>query len=519
MSNQILVGPLLGFEEGDFYTVCILLEPGSASPTLNVAGAQVPFKKVASVGQNEFWRAEFSMPAPAVGSVVAYSIDANGAALEDRHKRSGWSFYVPGITEEPLIAYASCNGFSSFELTRDTSYPYILWERMAAAHNGVPAQGGNPARAPQYFSLLLMGGDQVYADEIWKSTKLPTLKKWGELSEEKQHKAKVTATMAGEIEKFYDGLYIDRWANEHMSLMFASVPSVMMWDDHDIFDGWGSYPKERQECAVFQAIFQEAARVFDVFQLRCGTGNRLTPGARHRTLRLRFRHYQLLVLDNRSERNKDLIMSEQHWQDVKNWLKAFPPPGAPLPGGFSENLMVMTAVPAVYRSFANVEAILDTTLWHEELEDDVHDHWSSRPHLAERMRLIMVLLDFIKSQKDPVDGKCRYRGVLLSGDVHVGALGQVWNEREGVGLTQIISTGIVHPPPTAFEWAGIVVMTSDEPEALGDGDVVTEMLTPTGSPRYLRNRNYATLYAGTDGKMWVNWTCENQELKPSFAIE
>ena len=27
----------------------------------------------------------------------------------------------------------------------------------------------------------------------------------------------------------------------------------------------------------------------------------------------------------------------------------------------------------------------------EELEDDVHDHWSSRPHLAERMRLIAVL--------------------------------------------------------------------------------------------------------------------------------
>jgi hypothetical protein len=26
----------------------------------------------------------------------------------------------------------------------------------------------------------------------------------------------------------------------------------MSWDDHDIFDGWGSYPEELQESAVFQ---------------------------------------------------------------------------------------------------------------------------------------------------------------------------------------------------------------------------------------------------------------------------
>lgn len=508
MSQPIIVGPLLGFEEGDFYTVCVLLAAGSPAPILELPGQQqtYPFAQVATVGMNEFWRAEFSLPLPASGTRVDYIIKVNGAAIADQHDRSGWSFYMPGSGEEPLIAYASCNGFSSAKLARDTDEPYRLWKRMAKMHNGVPAKNGNPAKPPKPFSLLLMGGDQVYADELWESKRCPSLKKWSELNWEKQHAAKVTAAMQKEIAAFYDWLYTDRWSDENMSLMFASIPSVMMWDDHDIFDGWGSYPKERLECPVFQEVFSHASRLFDTLQLRCSPRNRLNPGAQHRTLRVQFRNYHILALDNRSERTLDQIMSEQNWQDVKNWLANFD--GQAIP-----NLLVMAGVPVVYRSFAKVESVMDTTPWHEEVEDDVHDHWSSRPHLAERMRLVMVLQNFLinQAQKD-----CKT--ILLSGDVHVGALGQIWNEHLRIGMTQLVSSGIVHPPPTAFGWAGIQLMTSDTPEALGDGEVTAEMLTPLGSPRYLRTRNFATLQTGTDHKIWVNWVCEDEKLKPSFAV-
>lgn len=508
MSNPIVVGPILGFEEGDFYTVCVLLAPGNASPILELPGLQQthPLAKMADVGANEFWRAEFAGPNPATGTFVDYVIKVNGATITDQHGRSGWKFYVPGADDEPLIAYASCNGFSSAKLARDTNEPYILWRRMAEGHKGIPAGNGRPAQAARPFSLLLMGGDQVYADELWESKRCPSLKKWSDLSWKKQEEAKVTVTMKKEISAFYDWLYTDRWSDENMSLMFASIPSVMMWDDHDIFDGWGSYPKERLECAVFQEIYSQAARLFDVLQLRCSARNRLNPGAVHRTLRLSFRGYHVLALDNRSERTMNQIMSEQNWLDVKNWLGG-------LAGQAIPNLLVMAGVPVVYRSFARVEAIMDTTPWHEELEDDVHDHWSSRPHLSERMRLVMVLLNFLET---PAQQNCKT--VLLSGDVHVGALGQIWNAHKRIGMTQLVSSGIVHPPPTAFGWAGIQLMTSDTPEALGDGEVTAEMLTPFGSPRYLRTRNFATLQTGNDNKIWINWICENEKWKPSFAI-
>lgn len=40
----------------------------------------------------------------------------------------------------------------------------------------------------------------------------------------------------------------------------------MTWDDHDIFDGWGSYPDDLQNCPVFQGCFQAARRFYLLFQ-------------------------------------------------------------------------------------------------------------------------------------------------------------------------------------------------------------------------------------------------------------
>ena len=41
---------------------------------------------------------------------------------------------------------------------------------------------------------------------------------------------------------------------------------TMTWDDHDIFDGWGSYPDTLQNCPVFQGCYQAAKRFYLLFQ-------------------------------------------------------------------------------------------------------------------------------------------------------------------------------------------------------------------------------------------------------------
>ena len=63
-----------------------------------------------------------------------------------------------------------------------------------------------------------------------------------------------------------------------MAAVFSTIPTLMMWDDHDIFDGWGSYDAELQNCAVYQGIFAAARDAFRLFQLQCAPNERV-PGA------------------------------------------------------------------------------------------------------------------------------------------------------------------------------------------------------------------------------------------------
>ena len=88
MKNQIIVGPLLGFEQGNYYTVCILTDGLAGVPQLTVAGQTIPFAKLDTVGTAQFWRAEFqpAIPPGGKGSSVKYSItSAAGKILADGH--------------------------------------------------------------------------------------------------------------------------------------------------------------------------------------------------------------------------------------------------------------------------------------------------------------------------------------------------------------------------------------------------------------------------------------------------
>lgn len=509
MPTTLALGPLLGFENDNIYTVCILIDDTVQIPpqlfyseysrqSILLRSDSVKFNQIAEVGSYRFWRAEFRLLDKDDDRDIRYRIcdgNDNGVSINDCHDRTSWSFFVPKTSSQgedgPRIAYCSCNGFSSAKLLRDEKDPYAMWGRMKIEHNKFP------------YSLLLMGGDQVYADQLWESSCRPKLNEWCNLSWGNQNSAQVTQEMRVEIRDFYNSLYVKQWSQKDVSEMLASVPSIMMWDDHDIIDGWGSYPWDRQNCPVFKEIFDQAKSVFDLFQLRGSTRNRLNTESDHRTLSVSFFHYQILALDNRSERTTDpnrqpgeRIMSPKHWTDLKSWFDQVKA------GKFTcTELIVMTGVPIVYRSLATAEFIVDR-IPYTELDDDIKDHWSAKSNIQERMRLIVVLLKSL-------EGK-HYRAIILSGDVHVGCLGQIRDNRSNVRVTQVVSSGIVHPPPSELEWKAIMLVTNNKPEQQIGGDIVLESLQPQGGDLYLRCRNYAHLYRGTDHQLWINWICEKK---------
>jgi hypothetical protein len=484
--TRLVMGPLLGLESETAYSVCFMTEPGCQSAGVRINGELLAASKQADTPKGGFWRLIWqASPKSKAGTPVDYEILLDNKPAHDQAGYDKWQFHLPSKKEQVRIGYASCNGFSDFKLLTSTPAPYVMWDKLAAEHKAHP------------FSLLLMGGDQVYADSLW--TSVPTLKAWNEQDREEKVKRKATRTMVEQLDRFYCELYCKQWSRPEVAFMLARVPSAMMWDDHDIFDGWGSYPEDLQRCEVYQAIYAAATKYFRLFQLRSeANGALLDKTLNHHSWRLGFRGYQILALDNRANRTLTRVMSPSQWDQINAALAACD----------SGHLLVMAGVPVVYRDFSFTEAALDATPWEEELTDDLKDHWRAKDHQGERARLIMRLLDNARQRRQKEPG-CKT--LILSGDVHVGCLGVIQDKREGVvNVHQLVSSGIVHPCPTQFQWMGILAMTNDDPEYLDENRLIrAELIKPFGAPVYLRTRNFATLLMGSDDKLWANWHCEN----------
>ena len=112
--------------------------------------------------------------------------------------------------------------------------------------------------------LLLMGGDQIYSDDMW--TAVPALRDWCDLPWSQRIAAPFTPALRSALETHFSRLYLDHFGAPETAALLAQVPSVMMWDDHDILDGWGSHPHELHDSPVFQGIFAVAKAAFELFQ-------------------------------------------------------------------------------------------------------------------------------------------------------------------------------------------------------------------------------------------------------------
>ncbi|MDX2465322.1 MAG: alkaline phosphatase D family protein [Porticoccus sp.] len=493
---KIKVGPILGLESDTQYTVCFSTDKNVAETQWAIDGKKVSCQKVGNTPSSTVWKAVYKVSLGNDSKNISYQILIDGEGGSCKNKRDEWYFYSPGKRQDPKFAYMSCNGFSSLDLMHKTQEPYGLWEKMLKQNQDEP------------LSLMLMGGDQLYGDSIWSS--VPELKKWNDLPHDKKISSRpVSKTLCDQIDRFYDTLYQERWNTSAMSLMLATVPSVMMWDDHDIFDGWGSFPSDIQNCSVFQQIFKTAKSYFEIFQIRSKNNvTLLDKDAGHYAFALEFRGYHILALDNRSERTLGQVMShDSQWPLLNDYLQQLDDGG---------HLLVLSGVPVVYRDFSSTESVFDATPWEEELTDDLKDHWRSKNHQGERARLIHRILDST-ARRAKINAECKT--VILSGDVHIGCLGVIHNQTNGCKIHQVVSSGIVHPAPSRLQWIGIMAVTNDRPEYLDENrEVHISMLKPFASDQYIRCRNYITLSMGSDKKLWVNWESEGKD-KPYYPIQ
>ncbi|MFQ5677475.1 MAG: alkaline phosphatase D family protein, partial [bacterium] len=473
---KIAMGPILGFrglQDGQWHVCALIVTTGDETPSLSSGGASTAAKLLHTFAGKKVWRFDWAVNQTEKEQPVDYSIDD-----------STWKFVVPPAQDDARlrIAYASCNGFMHGKDAKKVEDKNRLWKVMAEQHHDRP------------YHLLLMGGDQVYADPMWEA--VPTLKKWADRSGKGRWKAKFTKDMSRQLERFYMNLYCSRWSQPEQARMFARIPSLMMWDDHDIFDGWGSYPKAWQESPVYQGIFAQGSKYFSLLQLQARPDD-LPDGVFKKQLGFSY-GYQvgdvaILALDTRCERTQKIIMGPEAWDKVYAWLDG-------LTG--CKHLLVMASIPVVYPDFGLLEKALAFLPGQQSLEDDLKDHWRSKTHKAERLRLIHRLLAFSEEKR------CRVS--ILSGDVHVAALGVIESNRgSGVRsnahvINQLVSSAIVNvPPPAAVVW--FYEKIGDTVEKVDRG-ITAQLLTfPATDHRFIGERNYLSLSLDDKRRIWADW--------------
>lgn len=408
--------------------------------------------------------------------------------------------HIPAVGQAPKMAYVSCNGFSDPKLMKSVTHPNANWSRMRSQHD------------EQGYHLLLMGGDQVYSDSIWG--KVSALKGWLEKSVDQRQKVKLGTAALNQIDSFFAELYIERWAQQEPAAMMAAVPTVMMWDDHDIMDGWGSYPEKLHGSDVHKGIFAAARRYFHLFQqqLKDG-GNEVHPASIDGTMNLQFAglgNVSILALDLRSERQPKpmQIIAPDSWDKIYAWLEGWQPQTAHEPE--PQHLLILSSIPLAYLDLSYLESLLQTLPGQQELEDDLLDHWRSEAHRQERLRFIHRLFDLATEKH------CRI--TLLSGDVHVGAYAVIESQlarhkEQGKALYQLVSSGVVHPVPPAL--VRYVLESVAGREELVEKDIRARQLPLTRKGNYLLGqRNWLSIEPDEEaqkGRLWCKWYQEDED--------
>ena len=414
-------------------------------------------RPIGTLGGAQFHAVDLDLPVREGWAALPETVRAAALTLPAR-------VAVPAGDATTRVAFASCNG-SEDEAAMDglPGGRDAMWRGLASAH------------ADESFHVLLMGGDQIYADALWD---LPAIAAWRALPRRERLAAPFTDEMRAALEAHYLATYARAFGSPDVAAVLARVPSVMMWDDHDIIDGWGSRDASWQASPVARGLFGVARRAFALVQLGVdpdGASARDGFGGVGYAWAGDLGCARLAAPDLRSHRTRRGVMSA----DGHAWLGAQAAHDRP-------HALLVSTVPLVNADLSAVERIVGPLMPFADLfQDDLRDQWMSHGHRAEWARVVGTLLDAAGDR----------RVTVVSGEIHLGARGIA--SRDGREIEQFIASGIAHPPPPralarGYEW---FARRTRRREGI---DIDMRVIAPDGR-RYVAERNWLSLTLQPDG--------------------
>lgn len=348
----------------------------------------------------------------------------------------------PALSERRRFQFAALSCHMPFEVNglfrKRTEAPNLdMWSFLDASLQ----------RHKHEVDLVIAGGDQAYSDGV------DTLDIWKYLNS-RMHKA--GGRLLPDFEamvSWYRDIYRGYWGFESLQRVFEEFPIYMVWDDHEIADGWGSYyfdPDHRQDgLAQLLPDFEERGLTYsEGLEL----AERMFAAAKQVYVEYQHSHNPptaagvfdyafgrggcaFYVLDGRGQRDisRDSfrILGRAQFDRFAAWADALTPEETPF-------AFVVSAVPVLHTR----AAVVGADEWVGSLGDDLRDSWEHELHDVERQALLGTLFDAAD------------RGInvaIVSGDVHVSAVFSLDDDR-GNRIYQLTSSPVTYNTSRIQSW-------------------------------------------------------------------
>ncbi|TDL81140.1 alkaline phosphatase family protein [Palleronia sediminis] len=462
MTAPHTTGPMLFLRACDAaglsLAVTLVRPDGVTPPAVTASGTVGPPAPIWSHAGATVWRWDLHLPA----GDAWYAVDDRRFPVET------------DFTGDISVAFVSCNGQEHGDLDRPPESRNALWAHLA--------------RRPAVH-LLLHGGDQIYADEVTESH--PHSRGWPDEIPAHLDPPERAALRAALSDAYFDR-YATQWAQPGYAEAVARTPSLCMWDDHDICDGWGSLKSRALDSDVGRVLFDCARAAFLVFQFGCRPDERPAIVAKRdgpgMPWRIDLPGATVLAPDLRSSRRPDRVMDAENWDTVETMFQTLPP----------GRTLVVSSVPALGPRLSLVERMMKLTRRMERYEDDLRDQWQSYKHRDEWKRFLRLLLGAHESDGRDV--------TVLSGEIHLATRAEM-RARAAMPVQQLVASGISHPaPPDGYAKAlGTLARLGEAPLR---GHKIRLRPLPGQRRIYTAQRNYLML--DRRGDAWsASWYLED----------
>ncbi len=247
---------------------------------------------------------------------------------------------------------------------------------------------------------------------------------------------------------WYRDIYRGYWGHLPIRKVFRQFPTYMIWDDHEIMDGWGSYTKKEladhldtiwewqnseKNIDLANRMRDAAEEVYEEYQ---HSHNPTTHKKDDEPREFDYSHTcgfsSFYTLDMRGHRDynrktNDKVLGKKQLARFLKWLKD-------QEVSESKIVFIISPVPVVHSS----SFIVNTAdLYLLGIADDFRDEWEHESNWTERDKILDAVFKFSANNKKKV--------IFLSGDVHLGASFKLTRDsHKAARVYQLTSSGITY---------------------------------------------------------------------------